>query len=299
MLVGPPADTDYVNAAQHLARAAKFASKGEEQYHKAAEEILAAKAADPTLSNRKIAEAVGRNHTWVGRLLKWYAAGSPASTTPFAEPERTRTSGAGRTTENGDREDEGEGDFRYYTPPEVIALAREVLGDIDLDPATDEIANEVVDARREIFTLESDPPALEREWKGREWMNPPYTTTDDGESVAGLFVEKLVDEYKHGNVTAAIVLVNGRMFSNRWFRPLFRYSVCWTRASARIRFWWPDDLDQVQPFVAPAIVYLGPEPEKFKRVFDPALGDVMEKGDFYVPAAEDFPIPWSAAGEDR
>jgi 16S rRNA G966 N2-methylase RsmD len=57
----------------------------------------------------------------------------------------------------------------YYTPSEIIELARSVLGDID--PASSEIANRTVKAG-EYFTKKDD--GLSKEWFDRVWMNPPY-----------------------------------------------------------------------------------------------------------------------------
>jgi hypothetical protein len=65
------------------------------------------------------------------------------------------------------------GEFEWYTPPKYIALARAVLGDIDLDPATSEQAQKTVQAAR-YYTLESD--GLKQEWHGRVWLKPPLRT---------------------------------------------------------------------------------------------------------------------------
>lgn len=39
----------------------------------------------------------------------------------------------------------------HYSPPDIIEAARRVMGGIDLDPATNKVANRVVKAKR-IFT---------------------------------------------------------------------------------------------------------------------------------------------------
>jgi ParB family chromosome partitioning protein len=52
-----------------------------------------------------------------------------------------------------------------------IALARDVLGGIDLDPATHEDAQGTIQAAK-YFTKEHD--GLKQEWHGSVWLNPPY-----------------------------------------------------------------------------------------------------------------------------
>jgi hypothetical protein len=60
----------------------------------------------------------------------------------------------------------------WYTPPNIIEAARTVLGNIDLDPASCVEAQKYVQARC-YFTPKED--GLSKKWKGRVWLNPPYT----------------------------------------------------------------------------------------------------------------------------
>lgn len=107
----------------------------------------------------------------------------------------------------------------WYTPAEYIKSARWVLGGIDLDPASCEDANQVVQAAR--FYSEADP-GLGHEWKGRVWLNPPYGR------LAGEFVINLAREYDAGHVTAAVTLVNAHCTDTTWFRPLWDHTLCFT-----------------------------------------------------------------------
>lgn len=64
----------------------------------------------------------------------------------------------------------------HYTPRALTDMAREVMGDIDLDPASSHAANRLVDARR-YYTLEAGVDGLEQQWTGRLWINPPGDST--------------------------------------------------------------------------------------------------------------------------
>jgi hypothetical protein len=60
-------------------------ARGEQFYRSAAEKIVAAMAADPTLSTREVARQLGHDHSWVGRLVTWHTSGAYTHQTPFAE----------------------------------------------------------------------------------------------------------------------------------------------------------------------------------------------------------------------
>jgi len=87
------------------------------------------------------------------------------------------------------------GHFEWYTPQEYVDLARNVMGGIDLDPATHEIPQRRIKAEK-YFTEKDD--GLTKEWHGRVWLNPPYAAT-----LIYRFVDKLLAEIKAGRVTQA------------------------------------------------------------------------------------------------
>jgi hypothetical protein len=139
----------------------------------------------------------------------------------------------------------------WYTPEHIIVKARQILGSIDLDPASSDTANKMMQAA-EYYTEHNNGLALP--WHGRVWMNPPY-----GDEI-GKWTAKLLLEYEDGNVTEALALLPARP-DTAWFAPLFRYSRCWVRG--RLRF---VGADNSAPFPS-VIVYLGERPGVFLEQF--------------------------------
>ena len=92
------------------------------------------------------------------------------------------------------------GQNEWYTPAEWIGLARSVMGDIDCDPASCELANETVKAAR-FYSAQDD--GRSRPWGERVWMNPPYA-----QPLIADFCEQMAARVESGEVVEAIVLVN-------------------------------------------------------------------------------------------
>ena len=65
------------------------------------------------------------------------------------------------------------GDHEYYTAPRIIEAIRDLLDGIDLDPASNEIANKTVKAKT-YFTKEDN--GLTKDWRTYRniWINPPF-----------------------------------------------------------------------------------------------------------------------------
>lgn len=118
----------------------------------------------------------------------------------------------------------------WYTPSVYVEAAREVMGSIDVDPASNLEANQVVKAK--LFYTKQDN-GLEKHWHGNIWCNPPYGTTCN-KSNASLWIKKLISEYRLGHVSQAILLVNSNT-DTRWFHQLFEFPICFTEG--RINFY--------------------------------------------------------------
>lgn len=165
----------------------------------------------------------------------------------------------------------------WYTPPTYIEAARQVLGSIDLDPASCEEANRIVKANR-YFTKEQN--GLDQEWKAKTcWLNPPYGRTfrmaATRKSTIALFIEKLLYHYAKGDIEQAIVLTTTEV-NAKWFYPLLQFPVCFP--DHRIKFIVPVKLERgiYSQMFGSCFTYLGPDKQKFVDVFQ-KFGVVVER----------------------
>jgi ParB family chromosome partitioning protein len=144
----------------------------------------------------------------------------------------------------------------WYTPSKYIEAARTVMGSIDLDPASCELAQETVQAGQ-YFTI--DDNGLTKEWRGNVWLNPPYSK----ESI-GLFAAKLVEET--ANLSQAIVLMNNAT-DTHWFHQIAKVAMAMCFVRGRIKFNDKTGTPSNSPVQGQVFIYVGGEVEKFSQVF--------------------------------
>jgi len=137
-----------------------------------------------------------------------------------------------------------QGSQEWYTPNGVIELARKTMGTIDLDPASNTLAQTWIKAK-EYRTLDLtgfDPNPLwskerlaselkqrsitqlkaQAPWHGSVWLNPPFDSTPH-------WVTRLRLEYFKGNIFQGMLLVNTAT-GYEWYEELWRIApVCCLR----------------------------------------------------------------------
>ena len=142
------------------------------------------------------------------------------------------------------------------------------MGRIELDPASSDIAQRLVRADR-YFTKDND--GLAQSWRGRVYLNPPYS-----KELIGRFADKLVDHYLNGDIPAAVVLVNNATETS-WFQALAGASSAVCFVTGRVKFLDPEG-NPGAPLQGQAVLYLGPDVKSFKSEFG-VFGHTWWKGE--------------------
>jgi hypothetical protein len=143
----------------------------------------------------------------------------------------------------------------WYTPPQYIELARAVMGEIDLDPASNQLAQGWIKAKT-FYTAADD--RLSKPWCGRVWLNPPYTGVSK-------WVDKAVAEYDSNAITEAILLVKPADGAS-WYKKLNKkFPRC--GVDHRIKFIDQNGTAQPRPAHGNAFFYLGDNHTLFGEVF--------------------------------
>lgn len=145
----------------------------------------------------------------------------------------------------------------WFTPRWCIDAVHDVLGTIELDPASCEKANHTVGATR-YFTREED--GLSVLWCASTiFCNPPY-----GRGGQDAWSAKMISEYRVGHFNEGMLLVNAAT-GTEWFHRLYNYPLCLVRG--RIHFVDEWGVTQHNPTHDNAFIYFGSRPHTFKERF--------------------------------
>lgn len=149
----------------------------------------------------------------------------------------------------------------WYTPIEIIEKAREVLGTIELDPATHVIANAKFNIPS-IFTFSQNgliqPWCDENQQPRRIWLNPPFENWK-------LFLNKAIEEINKGHVHSIIMLGFTRTITAQYFSKLLEIVDAVCVISGRFTFWGHESQSESAPDGV-ILLYWGPDIAKFTSV---------------------------------
>lgn len=152
------------------------------------------------------------------------------------------------------------GENEWYTPPTLIEAVRGVVGIIDVDPASSDIANEIIKAKKH-YTIETN--GLLQKWEGTVYMNPPYS-----QPLVTDFCNLLVDKYRMGEVKQACVLVNNAT-ETEFYQNMMNHckAICFIKG--RVKFIDKEGKMSGAPLQGQTMLYFGDDPIRFGEIFRP------------------------------
>jgi ParB family chromosome partitioning protein len=150
------------------------------------------------------------------------------------------------------------GENEWYTPPDIIERARRAMGAIDCDPASCALANKTVTA--EMFYTAADN-GLSKKWRGRVWLNPPYSNP-----LCSQFCEATMAKFLEGEINQACILVNNAT-ETAWFQKTLRAAAAVCFLKGRVNYLDKTGEPANTPLQGQAVLYFGKRIADFQAHF--------------------------------
>jgi len=154
----------------------------------------------------------------------------------------------------------------WYTPKWLVDKALEVLGTIDVDPASNPLANKWIKARRYYFT-----DGLSMPWFGNVWLNPPRGV-ENGKSVQGVWGNRMEQLYTKGDIFQGILLIRA-VQGYDWYEQLVDKADRVAFLRERVKFLKPQEMNngkengKTADKIGTTLLYFGPNRTLFKQTF--------------------------------
>lgn len=155
------------------------------------------------------------------------------------------------------------GNNENYTPDNILDLVNKLYGQIDLDPASSDLAQKKVNAKT-YYTIKDD--SLNKKWFGKVFLNPPYSSKEISQ-----FIEKLINSL---NDIKEVILLTNNNTDTRWFLKAVENCNIALFTKGRINF-YTKDIEKTSPTNGQTIFYFGHRKEDFKQIFS-SVGYCME-----------------------
>lgn len=152
------------------------------------------------------------------------------------------------------------GEVEWYTPRKYLDAAVQVMGAIDLDPASSDVAQRHVRASR-YFTIKED--GLTRPWSGRVFLNPPYAMP-----LVEQFVQKMVASFADDGIEG--ILLTNNATDTKWFHVAAHNCSAMCFTLGRIHFLEASNgelTEKTSPTHGQTFFYFGPNTHRFYAVF--------------------------------
>lgn len=150
----------------------------------------------------------------------------------------------------------------WNTPPKYVELINKMLGDIDLDPCSND--NSLIDAKiKYILPING----LDESWDyPKIFVNPPYGKSKETKTSIYNWIKKGVDANKNGSEILFLIPVatNTKHFKELIFKN--SKGICFLN-DTRLKFWSDGKEDKKGAPMACCFVYFGDNYIKFEEIF--------------------------------
>lgn len=177
----------------------------------------------------------------------------------------------------------------WLTPSKYVEMAREVMGSIDVDPASSDQAQEWIRAKN-YYTIEND--GLSHNWPGNVWLNPPYGKTGNRSNQDIWINDYLFARYDWGEINSGIALAKS-VPGYEWYEAALDNANAYCMARDRIYFISAFSGKRGQAKAGSTFLYFGSDVAKFRSVFG-EIGRVYING-----LVEDLEMTISITNRDR
>lgn len=153
----------------------------------------------------------------------------------------------------------------WFTPKGLIEAAREVMGGIDLDPASCPKANALIKATA-FYTKKDD--GLSKTWQGKVWLNPPYSMP-------------LIEKFTYhllasvGSEVPQACILTRNATETKWCQALLKSCDRFCLLNKRVSFWHPEKTVGTDK-CGHILFYFGDRGDKFHQRLNSSQGLVFK-----------------------
>jgi len=151
----------------------------------------------------------------------------------------------------------------WNTPPKFVELINKMLGDIILDPCSNDTS--MIDAKIK-YILPTD--GLKESWNYKTlFVNPPYGRSVESKTSIYDWIKKGVEAYENNNSEILYLIpvaTNTKHFKDFIFKKA--QGICFLN-DTRLKFWSDGKEDKKGAPMACCFVYFGDRYDKFQEVF--------------------------------
>ena len=145
----------------------------------------------------------------------------------------------------------------FFTDPKIIEAARVAMAGIDLDAASEPLANRTHRIPDYFHTGRS---AFHNTWHGKVWLNPPYGDNAPWFECIRFYVAS-------GEIEQLCMISPMWAFQTKIARPVMELSSGLILLSPTPKFWGNKDPNRTGTNNPHGIIYIGSDPQRFRRAF--------------------------------